>query len=548
MTFCLSSMRSLTAKLKQNWKSGVTVSLVSIPLSVSLAVASHASPSMGIVTAVWAGLVASLFGGSNFNIVGPTGALSGLLAMYAMTHGAGTLPMLALLSGALILIAQLLRMERYLVLVPGSAIHGFTLGVAFIIGLNQMNFALGLSGLETHEKFIQNVVESARHVGSASLPVVLVFAVSLTFLFLFKKFRPKLPGAILLAPLGILAGYAGSAGMLPFHLPTLGALYPSIAGGLFLPYTFVFKQTMIAPAFAIALIAIIETMVSAKIADGMTKTKYHKQNEMRGLALANIASGVMGGMPATAALARTSLNVKTGADDKLSATISSIGVGVISLVFLGYFTYIPLAVIAAILVYVAVQMVEAEHFKRMFAHDRKSFFVAIFVAFVTIYVDPIVGIILGVGIALLILVEKLSRGQFDLIVNDQNKKIVRHITGEKLQEITEGSNTIVYSIGGLLCYVNGEAHLERFHRRLNGFENIILRLRDVYYVDIDGAEAMDEIIRVIQAKGKNVFVSSVNPLIDEMLNESEAYKNLKADGNVFEKSSDVLKHLGFRIA
>lgn len=542
------NMQPLITKLKQNWKSGVTVSLVSIPLSVSLAVASHASPSMGIITAIWAGLVASLFGGSNFNVVGPTGALSGLLAMYAITHGAGALPMLAIMSGALILIAQLLRLERYLVLVPGSAIQGFTLGVAFIIGLNQLNFALGLSGLEKHEKFIQNVVESLRHIGSASGYVVLVFVFALAFLFLFKKFVPKLPGAILLAPLGILVGYAGSAGLLPFTLPTLGALYPSITTGLFLPYTISFHQTMIAPALAVALIAIIETMVSAKIADGMTKTRYDKQKEMRGLALANIMSGAMGGMPATAALARTSLNVKTGANNKLSATMSSIGVAVISLLFLGNFTFIPLAVIAAILVFVAVQMVEAKHFKRMFFHDKKSFFVALFVAFVTVYEDPIIGIILGVCIALLILVEKLSRGQFDLIINDQNKKIVRHITGEKLQEITEGSNTIVYSIGGLLCYVNGETHLGRFHRGLNGFENVILRMRDVYYVDIDGAEAMDEIIRTIQEKGKNVFVTSVNPLIDGMMNESLAYKELKAGGCVFEKSSDALKHLGFQIA
>lgn len=540
-------MQTLFSKAKRNWKSGVTVSLVSIPLSVSLAVASHAPPAMGIVTAIWAGLLASLFGGSNYNIVGPTGALSGLLAVYAMTLGAESLAVLAVVAGVLILVAQMLRLERYLVLVPGSAIHGFTLGVAFIIGLNQLNFALGLSGLEKHEKFIGNVWESLQHVGAAQLHVVLVFVFSSAFLFAFRKFVPKLPGAILLAPSGILAGFAATQGMLPFSLPTLGELYPSIAAGLLLPVKWAFHQSMIAPAFAVALIAIIETMVSAKIADGMTRTKHDKQKEMRGLGLANIASGLMGGMPATAALARTSLNVKTGADDRLSATVSSVCIAVISLVFLGYFRYIPLAVVAAILVSVAVQMVEAEHFRRMFVHDRKSFFVALFVAVVTVYEDPIAGIILGVGVALLILVEKLSRGQFDLIINDQNRKVVRHISGEQLQEITEGSNTIVYSVGGLLCYVNGEAHLERFHRKLNGFENVILRMRDVYYVDIDGAEAMDEIIRTIRSKGKQVFVSSVNPLIDGMLQESGAYRELKASGRVFEKSSDALRHLGFAI-
>ena len=123
--------------IKNNIKSGLTVALISIPLSVSLAVASNASPLIGIITAIWAGLVAAIFGGSHFNIVGPTGALSGIIATYVIVHGLGGLPVLSVVTGVIVLVAYFLKLERYLVLIPSSVIHGFTLGVAFIIGLNQ---------------------------------------------------------------------------------------------------------------------------------------------------------------------------------------------------------------------------------------------------------------------------------------------------------------------------------------------------------------------------------------------------------------------------
>jgi SulP family sulfate permease len=144
-------METLFKNIQNNWKSGITVSLVSIPLSVSLAVASQTSPVIGILTAVWAGLIASIFGGSNYNIIGPTGALSGILAAYALMYGPATLAPLAIVAGIFILIAYIAKLERFLVFVPGSTVQGFTLGVAVIISLGQLNFALGLSHLPKHE-------------------------------------------------------------------------------------------------------------------------------------------------------------------------------------------------------------------------------------------------------------------------------------------------------------------------------------------------------------------------------------------------------------
>ena len=546
-TILMKNKTSLFQKLQANWKSGITVSLVSSPLSVSLAVAAHASPVMGIITAIWAGLVASIFGGSDFNVVGPTGALSGILATYAMVHGQDSLAMLAILSGAIIFLAYILKLQKYLVFIPGSAVHGFTLGVAFIIGLNELNFALGLKGLPGHEKFIDNVIESLRHINTASPVTILTFILFLIALLLFKKYLPKIPGAVAMAPVGIILGILTSAHKLPFNLLTLDSLYPNMQGTFFIMPKLFFNQSLLIPAFAVALVAILETMISAKIADGMTDTKHSKRKEMRGLAFANIASGLMGGIPATAALARTSLNIKTGANNKISATISSICVAIISLFLLKYFKFIPLAAIAAILVFVAIQMVEAEHFFRMFQYDKKNFYLSLITAFVTIYEDPIVGIVFGVGLASVLLVEKLSRGQFDLVINDKHNNIVERVSGDKLEKLVEGSDTVVYSIKGLLCYVNSEAHLNRFRSHLNGSKNIVLRLRSVYYIDIDGVEVIDEIIRLVESQGKNIFISGVNTIIADMLMDNSSYQQLKSKNRVFTKTAEALKHLGFNI-
>ncbi len=539
-------MTSIKNRLKNNWRSGITVALVSIPLSVSLAVASGTTPVAGIVTAIWAGLMTSLLGGSNYNIVGPTGALSGVLATYAIIHGADTLPMLAITSGILIFLSWLLKFERFIALIPASTVHGFTIGVAGIIALNQFNFATGLRNLPKHPKFIQNVFESFSNINHASIVAVICFAVFLALLFIIIRYFKKIPPVIVLTPFGIALGYLSAKGMLPFHIDTLGDIYPTLHPVLFIPHSFSLTSDTLVASITIALIAILETMISAKIADVMTKTKYEKRKELFGLSVANIVSGLFGGIPATAALARTSLNVKSGANDKMSATVSAIFVAIISFALLTSFVYIPLAVIAAILVFVALRMIEHEHLVTMWKLDRKSFWLAIVVAGVTLYEDPIIGILVGATIALLMLIEKISRGHFELVTNNQDDPMCSRIMSDKLSEKTEPSHTIVYSIKGQLMYINGESHINRFEKELLGHENVILRLRELYLLDLEGVAAFDEIVTAIKAQGQQVYISSINPSILSLLRESKLFLLLEKEGKVYERTHDALRALGYK--
>jgi SulP family sulfate permease len=495
---------------------------------------------MGIITAVWAGLLASLFGGSHYNIVGPTGALSGILAAYAVSHGAPSLNLVAILAGVLVLIAFALKLQRFLVFVPGNTIQGFTLGVAFIIAFNQFNFATGLRGLPAHERFVENLWESFTHLGQASGATVIVFLVFLAGLFALLKWAPKLPGAIALSPVGILLGYLASTGTLALPLQTLGQKFQGIHGTVFQMPSFAYQDGMLGVAFAVAVVAILETLLSAKIADGMTKTRHDKQKELLGLGLANVASGLMGGIPATAALARTALNVKSGATDKASASVSSFCIALISVVFLSTFQYIPLAVIAAILVFVAYRMMELHAFVRLFRHDRKSFGIALAVAFVTVYVDPIYGILFGTAVSLLLFIERLSRGQFELIVHDEHQNTIHKVTAETIEQLPERSDTLIYSIKGQLAFLNAQSHLARFEQDLTGYRCVILRLRELSFMDLDGVETLDEIIEHIRHQGREVYISGANPLIETLLRESAQYQNLKQHGHVFDRTNQAM--------
>jgi SulP family sulfate permease len=456
--------------------------------------------------------------------------------------------MLAVVVGVMILMAYLFRLERFIVLIPSSVIQGFTLGVAFIIGLNQFNSALGLKGLQTHDTFFQNLIESLKHVGNIDIPTFSIFAVFLVLMFAFKKFTPKLPGAIILAPIGILLGYLSTNGSIAIKLQTLGTKFGVITFKLFMMPSFQFSWAMIEAGAVIALIAIIETMLSAKIADGMTKTKHHERKEMLGLALANIGAGLVGGMPATAALARTSLNVKTGANHSTSAMINSISVAIISIFLLTYFTYIPLPVIASILVYVAIQMVEMQHFLRFLKYDKSGFYVSILVAVVTIVQDPIIGILLGAAISLLIFVNRLSHGYFDLKLNTFEEGLVGATYSGTESVAPQSADVVIYSIKGKLCFINSRAHVNRFETNMDKYSTVILRLREVFFMDIDGIEALDEIIGIMEARGQKVIITNPDKNIQKLLEESSFYyKKLVKDHMVFPKTILALEHLGVKI-
>lgn len=540
------SIAAIGERIASNWRAGLTVALISIPLSISLAVASGASPTAGLITAVWAGLVAAIFGGSHYNIVGPAGALTGVLAAFALTQGAAFLPSLAIVSGVLILIAYLLKLERYLFLIPSSVMSGFSLGVAVTIALGQLASALGLKGLHTHESFLENTWEALSHISSAHIPTVVLFVVGLLILWGLSKVLPKIPGAIILAPLGIALGWFIKSGALPLGIQTLQDKFPNLEISFFSIPQFTFSTPLLISAVGVAFIAILETLISAKIADGMTGTRYNVRREVSGLGIANIVSGMFGGLPATGVFVRTGLNVRSGATHKTSAFINSIVIALISTFVFTYFTLIPMAVIAAILVFAAIRMVEVKELKYLWRFERKDALFAFATAFTMIAIDSVVGLIVGAMFALMALVEQYSAGHFDIYFNDKKDGLLHKVSTDKELEKVN-CDVIMYSVTGPMNYLNGEMHLKRFEQVLPHAHTFILRLRGVPYIDHSGLQELHQMLEMAKKAGKQVVLASVPDLIHDHICMDDLIKNLEDNHLVFNRSSDALLHFGIPV-
>lgn len=542
-------MKNILSEVKMNWKAGLTVALVNIPMSLALAIASGATPSAGIVTAIWAGIVSALIGGSLFNIVGPAGALSGILASYALMYGAAVLPVIAIISGIIILITWFFRLDRYVVFIPSSVIHGFTLAVAITIGFGQLNAAFGLTGLAPHETFMRNVLESLSNLGKTNWDAFGLFIFGLAALFTFMKFAPKFPGIIAVAIGGICVGYATTRDWLPLAFQTVQTKFGAVSLNLFSVPDFTasaFNLTVIKAAPLVAVIIVLETLLSAKVADGMTKTKFKQRREVLGIGLANIVSGFFGGLPSTGVFARTALNIRSGATSNYSAIINAIAVAVISLVFLPGFSYLPMPIVASILVFLAFRMVAAEHFINLYKFDKTACGLSILVAVLCVVYDPLIGILAGSAISLLFFVNYLSQAQGEVVIGDAHGEMERYSASDFDVQKT-GGNTLIYRFVGELNYMNAEGHKEFVHR-INGDHFIILNFKNLFYVDIDGLEAVDEIVTELEGRGKEVYLSGISPQILPLFAKKKWFTKLKDNNFVVGSTSEALDKVKGRVS
>ncbi len=531
-----------------NWKSALTVSLVSIPLAIALTLASGGTPTQGIITAFGAGLLGALLGGSHFNIIGPTGALSGILVAFTIVNGSITLPIIAILSGIIILIFYFLKFDKYIIFIPSSVVHGFTLGVAFIIALGQLDNILGLNNIVKDENILVNSYNSLLHFSDIKPLNVIVFSISILFIIFWNKKHPTLPGAIIVAALGIVIVYLLNYFDSPFQMTTLVDKYPNIHANIFennfanYSISMFFQKKIWLVSFAVAIISILETLLSAQIAQNMTKVSFNRKKEVLGLAIANIGTGLIGGIPATAALARTSLNIKSGAIHRASGLLSAVFIAIIALFLLKYFTMLPLSIIAAILFSVAISMVDKKHFVYIWKNEKISFILAIFVTFVTLIEDPIIGILIGTAIALIIFINRISGAQTEILLWKGNKMTENILKNEFVKKDIINSDIIAYKISGMLTYINMPEHLETI-KKIKGNKFVILSFRSAFYADIDGVNYLKEIIDILEKQNDNVFLSGVNREIEIYIKNEDFYKKKDSEGKIFKRTSAAINSI-----
>jgi sulfate permease, SulP family len=555
-------MNFLSADLKklitQNWKSGLTVALISVPLSIALSVASGAGPLPGVITGIWATLIAAIFGSNNYNVIGAAGALTTVLFAATLMApgdlGPAVLPMIAIVSGLIILCVWAIKADRFLYYIPSSIMYGFAAGVAFLIAASQLFDATGLSALKRTGHFIGDVELYIAHIKETDLQALAVFAIFLVAILVWKRYIKFLPAVIPVAIVGIVFGWVESNFLTNIDLITLGDKFGSFKAALVLsvpwqqaPALFSNIEALkwiIGVGGTVALISILETLITAQIADKITKTQSSSRKELFGLALANLGSGAMGGLPATGVFIRTGANIKAGATHKTSSGLAAIFTALIAIVVLPLFIYIPMTVIAALLVNTALGLIETHKFVEFYHREKQSFFIALLVLAITVFEDAGIAVVIGAVVALLFFADRVSHGYFDIVFNykDGSKKEIRK--GKVLTIPSDESYTFVtYSIAGSLGYLDSTRHAANL-RLIANSKNIgavIIRLRNLFSMDFEAEEMLVESITKLKESGKQVYITSISDDLKESLLSFESVKELKEKGRITSKSEEAIR-------
>ncbi len=528
--------RSDYAGARRSWRqdvvAGFTVGVVALPLALAFGIASGLGARAGLITAIVAGLIAAVFGGSNVAVSGPTGAMAVVLVPIVAAHGAGIVVVVGALAGLLIVVGAICRIGRILAFVPWPVIEGFTVGIAVIIFLQQVPNALGVA----KPAGTNNAVVAGRAVWTAlagsgtvaALGVVLVVVVLMVIL-------PRLHRALPASLLAVAAATIGAQlfglrvariGTLPasLPLPSLPHVPTSDLGSLF------------GPALAIALLAAIESLLSAKVADGMSDAPRHDPDrELFGQGLANIGASLFGGMPATGAIARTAVNVRAGARTRVAAMVHS---GVLLLVvFLagGLVARIPLAALAGVLMVTAVRMVEPHNVRAVMGATRGDALVLCVTAIVTVAFDLILAIEIGVAVAAGLALVSVARA-----ASVEPEAIETEVDADVEHELLH-QHIAVYRIGGAVFF--GAA--QRFLTELTAVSDIkvvIIRCSGVEVIDATGAHALNETIAELEGRGVTVLLKGVRPEHRQALASAGAIDRLASEHHQFDTLDAAIAH------
>ena len=498
---------------KADFFAGLTVAVVALPLATALAIASGTTPDKGLFTAVVAGFLISLLGGSRHQIGGPTGAFVVVVFNVIHQHGYEGLAVATLMAGAMLIVAGFARMGTVIKFIPYPVVTGFTSGIALIIFTSQIKDLLGLTMAEGEADFISKWSAYFAHLDTIHWPTVGLSIGSLAVILALKANKKGVPvflAAIVAASvaawaLGLPVETIGSRfGDLPHTLPTPSL--PNLSLDL--------MAHLLPSALTIAFLAGIESLLSCMVADGMTGRRHKSNCELVAQGVANVASVVFGGIPATGAIARTATNIKSGARTPMAGIVHAIALLLILLVFAPLASYIPLAALAAVLVIVAWNMSEIEHFRNLM-HSPKSDRAVLLVTFaLTVLVDLTLAIQVGIVLAALLFMKRMSdvteiESGVRLFGDDEDDLATINTSSIKPEDVPDGVQ--VYQINGPFFF-GAASRLADILGRLQQQPRVyVLRMRQVPVIDATGAHALWEFVSKARSSGAEVILACVNP-------------------------------------
>jgi SulP family sulfate permease len=513
--------------IANNVLAGLVVGIVALPLAMAFAIASGARPEQGLYTAIVASLSTSLFGGTRLQIAGPTGAFIAVLSIITARHGIAGLQIATLMAGVILVAFGVARLGAVIKYIPSPVIVGFTAGIGVIIFVGQWKDFFGLSpapsGLHFHEKLIV-LVQALPTISLATTGLALL---ALAILIVGPRFLKRIPAPLVamvvitviqaVFKFGGVATIGTAFGGIPRTLPSLAL--PSIQLTQII--------SLVGPAFTIALLGSIESLLSAVVADGMAGTKHNSNQELIGQGIANIVAPLFGGFASTGAIARTATNIRNGATSPLAGMVHSGFLILVILLLSPLASAVPLCCLSAILFVVAWNMSEVPHFIRLVRGSPTADVAVLLITFaLTVFVDLVVAVNVGVILAALMFMRRMSLA---VNVQPQIEGTAQNAAENMLPAGSLPPGVVVYSIEGPLFFGAAEklertlAHIQR------PATTLLLRMSHVPFMDATGISAMEEIITDFLKHGATVVLSEVRPNVLHKLQRAGVIRHLGSD-------------------
>jgi SulP family sulfate permease len=521
-------------------KAGFITAVVALPLALAFALASGVSPVMGLYTAIVAGLLGSFFGGSKFSITGPTGAMVVLVLSTVTKFGLEGLLLAGILAGVLQIIFGLLEVGRIVKYLPLPVITGFTAGIGVLIFLGQIANALGLT-ISSHVEILETLFDIWNHLGSVNMVAVGITICSILLLILLPKFLQKrkilknVPASIIVLLLS-----TGVVVLMGFSVPQVGSIAQGLPPFSIPKFTFELAMDVFPAALSIALLGAIESLLCAVVCDAMTNTKHVSNKELVSQGIANLITPFFGGIPATAAVARSAVNIREGAKTRMAGIYHAVFLLLVLLFLAPFAGLIPKAFLAGVLMVVSVRMVNFDEFQTIFAIRKRDGIIMIATMLFTVFADLVIAVQAGVILAIcMLVVEILSIVDVKIDIIPKNGLIMQRFNKPNLVEKVN-----LYTLHGPLFFgaMSTFEHIVDEHLPLSK-QIIVVRMRFVPFIDTTGVLRLEAFIKERHKRGIKVFITGITPEVMAVLKRNPFFVDYLKSNFVFEDTYAALDEI-----
>lgn len=479
---------------------GIIVAIIALPLSIALGISSGVSPEKGLITAIIAGFIISLLGGSRVQIGGPTGAFVVIVFGIIQNHGVDGLIIATFMAGIILVLFGLLRFGSLIKYIPYPITVGFTSGIAVTLFSTQVKDFLGLSMTKTPSEFIPKWEAYISHMNTTNLYTLAIGLLALIILIFWPKINKKIPGSLIALIVTTLVVFI-------FNLPvaTIGSQFGKISSNIPTPHipnlNLNTLKALIGPAFTIALLGGIESLLSAVVSDGMIGDKHNSNAELIAQGIANMGSSLFGGIPATGAIARTAANVKNGGRTPISGIVHSITLLLIMLVFMPLAKFIPLTTLSAILIIVSYNMSEWRTFKAILKAPKSDIAILLTTFFLTVLFDLVIAIGIGMVVSMCLFMRRVATS---IEVNELNESDCSDKSNidTDMENLKVGENVLVYDIRGHLFFGAVDTFMNTMKEINDDAKVLVLRMRHTKTLDVTGYKQIKNI--ALSCKSRNI--------------------------------------------